>query len=84
MTDYWHTISELLSRPGADRGVHQTFPDATVRLSLIDAVRSELTAASDSEHQRGQQLGDRLQALVQQSRSIADIGKSPWLESLAC
>lgn len=73
----WETIGDLLSQAGDDRGCWQLAPDTGRRLSLIAAADSAEVASSANEHRRGQHLGQRLSALVAQSRTMAQIGKYP-------
>lgn len=77
MTADWRQASDLISRIGSDRGVHQTYPDGSRRLSLIDAALSPEVAGSPDQYKRGQQLAERLAALVAQSYSIDQMGKCP-------
>ena len=77
MTADWEYVGDLLSQAGDDRGVTQLYPDINRRLSLIDAAQSGEVSSSPSEHIRGQQLGQRLAALVTQSRTMTQIGNCP-------
>lgn len=77
MTPRWTRTSDLLSQAGEDRGVHQIYPDTSRKLSLIEAACHSDIASAPREHARGQQLGERLGALVVQAQTIEQIGNCP-------
>ena len=77
MTADWERVGDLLSQAGEDRGVLQLYPAGDRRLSLIAAAGAKDVASSASQHQRGQQLSERLAALVNQSRTMTQIGNCP-------
>ena len=76
-TNDWLRACRLIAEAGQDRGVHQTYPDANKRLSLLAAANSLSVASSPTQHSLGQALHEQLKALVTQAQSIDRIGKCP-------
>lgn len=76
-TNHWQRACQLITEPGLDRGIHQTFPNADCRLSLLAASLSPSVASSTTHHKVGQAYGEQLKALVIQAQSINRLGNCP-------
>ncbi|MCA9133842.1 MAG: hypothetical protein KDA45_11835, partial [Planctomycetales bacterium] len=74
---HWQTIARLLrSEDGGLRGV---YPDASRRLSLLDALSDENVAVTAAQAQSGREIGHRLHALLDQLAAFENLSRCPIL-----
>ena len=67
----------MLSGTAGRYGLEQTFPDQAERLSILQALQSKEIAFDEGRHRTGIALSDRMQLVIQQVRTFAQIGKCP-------
>jgi hypothetical protein len=73
----WAATARWLSESGPDRGVHQLYPDASVRLSLLAALGSRQIPVERAEREQAARLKERLEGLTQQLHALHAVGNCP-------
>ena len=73
----WQRLSELLVAKEASAGLRCTFPDDSMRLSVLDALSSEAVAGSLEQHQSGKLLHSKLSGLLSQLSIFEQVSHCP-------
>ena len=77
--ELWREVDRLISADHPEFGLERTFPADSVRVSLIDALARDDVPATPEHLERGQEIHNAIQGLLQQLGVFESISRCPIL-----